>query len=184
MSRPFDAPLIPPIPPMLPFPKVPPDDYDFKQQKQVIETKALGGSGTSGPYPFDVEITGTGTITCSVRIGVLNNIIPSDFTDTYAFADNVTRYLVLTATATDGAITGCSLSMETTAPAVMSTLQGSPPVSFTLLLGLVVNAVWYRTIGNGSLFATPAEAFRISKTSPAPGTLPYDIYYTWAITNV
>lgn len=143
-----------------------------------------GGGGPSGPYPFDVELTGSGSpLTASILPGTLNGLIPTNIFSTYPLAVPGTYYLVLAATAATGEIASCSLSMPTSPPVGIPTVMGEPPLSFDYLLGVVIDGVWFRTIGNGSLSAAGQEVFRISKASPAPGTLPYDIYYTWNIVH-
>lgn len=141
-----------------------------------------GGGGPTGPYPFDISFSGgPDPKDATVRPGTINGILASNFTDTYSLSASGVYYLVLSVTATDGEIVSALLSMPTSPPAGVPTLQGQPPTSFDYLLGVVVDLVWYRVIGNGSLTAEGDEVFRVSKVAPAPGTLPYDIYYNWLI---
>lgn len=162
----------------------------FDRSIDKVPDSPPGGGGGSAPpatpYPFDVTF-GPGSDgthkTATVRPGTINSLIPSNYTTTYDLSDTGSYYLILSATSTSGEITGCTLSCPASPPGALPVLMGAPPTAFDYLLGVIVNNVWFRTIGNGSLFASGAEVFRISKTSPAPGTLPYDIYYTWAITN-
>lgn len=156
----------------------------------IVADPVRGGvkqAGSKGLYPFDVTlvdlVVGTSK-TASIRPGSINNLIPSNYTTTYPLLNSTTYYLVLSVTVTAGVVTGATLSMPTTAPVGMPVALGAPPTAFTVLLGAVIAGAWYRTIGNGSLQATSAEAFRVSRSSPAPGTLPYDLYYTWGLTNV
>lgn len=163
----------------------PSERFDRQIDSVLSPTSAPGGGGggTTGPFPFDVSFTGgPDPKIAAVRIGTINGLIPTNFSDTYSLAASGVYYLVLTVTATDGQIASATLSMPSSPPAGIPTVQGQPPTSFEYLLGVVVDLVWYRTIGNGSLAAASSEVFRVSKTSPAPGTLPYDIYYTWVIT--
>jgi hypothetical protein len=160
--------------------------YQFDRSVDLLEGPQAsgGGSPTTTLYPFDVEFTGSGSpLTASVRPGTLNGLIPTNYTDTYSVTNPGVYYLVLSATAAAGEIASCSLSMDASPPAGIPVTLGEPPVAFSYLLGVVIDGVWYRTIGNGSLTAAGQEVFRISKTAPDPGTLPYEIYYTWNITN-
>lgn len=143
---------------------------------------------TSGPYPFDVSfinITGT-TQEAVIRPGTLNGIIPSNYLTTYVQNRTGTQYyLVLNVTmgGTPIEVTAVSLTFGTSPPAGIPTAAGGPPTSWDYLLGAVLEGVWYRTIGPGSLVAFPVESYRVSQSNPTPGTLPYDIYYTMDVSN-
>lgn len=143
-------------------------------------------TAATGPFPFDVEFSAGSDVdhtTATVRPGTINGLVPTNILTTPDLAIATPYYLVLSATVSDGAVTSCSLSFDTSTPSGMPTAQGVPPLSFTYLLGMIIGGEWFRTIGNGSLFAQSYEVFRTSKTSPDPGTLPYDIWYSWALTN-
>lgn len=149
-------------------------------------TKVSGGGGGTGPYPFDVEFSAGSDAdhrTAFVRPGTLNGLVPTDMLDTYDLDINNTYYLVLSGVAMDGEISSCTLEMEASAPGPMPVLLGEPPTSFDYVLGLIigdgVDLTWYRTIGNGSLIFSGSEVFRVPKATPTPGTLPYDLYWTW-----
>ncbi len=160
--------------------------FQFDRSVDELEGPQASGGGapTSGPFPFDVSFTGSGTpLTAAVRPGTLNGLIPTNFTDTYSITVPGVYYLILSATAAAGEIASCLLAMSGSPPTGIPTNMGEPPLAFDYLLGAVIDGVWYRTIGNGSLTAAGQEVFRVSKIAPAPGTLPYDIYYTWNITN-
>lgn len=153
---------------------------------EVVQGRSQAG-GDDGPFPFDVDlidlVPGTSK-TATVRPGSINNIIPSNYLTPYTLLNATQYFVVLTVTVTANAVASCVLSMPTTAPTGIPVALAAPPTSFQVLLGVVIAGVWYRLIGDGSLSATTVEAFRVSKTAPAPGTLPYDLYYTWEITNV
>ncbi len=171
---------LPPVrTPLFPIPGETPG---FGFELDQIKSPPPGGSGSGPvPYPYDVEFNGApGDAT--VRPGSINGLLSSNFDDVFPLGATTTYYLVLSCTAVDGEITSAALSMPTSPPAGLPTQMGQPPTAFDYLLGVVIDRVWYRVIGNGSLTAFGQEMFRISKTSPAPGTLPYDIYYTWDIT--
>lgn len=138
--------------------------------------------------PFDVTFTdlGGGTQLAAIRPGTLTGIIPSNYLTTYTQNKSGTEYF-LTLNVTMGGspigVTAVSLSFGTSPPAGIPTAAGGPPTSWTYLLGVVIEGIWYRTIGNGSLVAFPVESYRVSQSSPTPGTLPYDIYYTMSVVN-
>jgi hypothetical protein len=142
-----------------------------------------GGGASAGPYPFDVELipVDEDEQTAIVRPGTINGLLATNYLDTFPLDPENVYYLVANITTADGEITAYTLSFDSSAPAGIPTAVGLPPTSFTYLLGIVNLTTWFRTIGLGSLVATSVEAFRVSKTSPAPGTLPYEIWYTWQL---
>lgn len=156
---------------------------DTIAQYQLISDGGSGG-GSTPVYPFDVSLTGSGTLTAAVQPGTINGLIPSNFLSTFSISALATGYLVLSVTTSGGQVTGAVLSLPSSPPVGVPVNMGQPPTTFDYLLGAVVNGVWFRVIGPGSLAAASVEAFRVTKTAPAPGTLPYDIYYTWNITAV
>lgn len=151
----------------------------FGFELDQIKSPPPGGSGGSTAFPFDVNISGTDA---TVVPGTINGLIPTNYADTFTIANPGTYYVTLSVTATDGQLGSATLSFAASPPAAVPVVQGQPPTTFDYLLGVVVDGVWFRVIGPGSLAAAGAEVFRVSKTSPAPGTLPYDIWYTWNIT--
>lgn len=147
-------------------------------------TKTAGGGGSSA-QPFDVELSGSGASMSAVVLpGTINGILPTNYDATFTPLDDTLVYFVtLSVTANDGEIASALLSFPTAAPAGIPTVLGEPPTTFDYLLGIVALGVWYRTLGPGSITAVGQEMFRIDKTAPAPGTLPYEIYYSWALSG-
>lgn len=187
MSWPFNNEVIRGRRDINPMPSMPAEQYE-RSIDPPFDTPAPAGGGSAPAviYPFDITFSAgsdSSHAKATIQPGTLNGLIPSNYTTTYDLDITTTYYLVLSVTATDGAITGCSLSMPTTAPSPIPVLMGAPPTSFDYLLGVVISKAWFRVIGNGSLTANGQEVFRVSKTSPAPGTLPYDIYYTWSLVH-
>lgn len=161
----------------------PVDPYKFGPTidgMQTEWTKTAGGSAAT-EYPFDVTFTGSGTITASVRPGTVNGLLPTNYASTFALDETLVYYAILTITASDGEIASAVISFSLTPPVGIPTVLGQPPTTFEFLFGIVSLGVWFRTIGLGSLTAEGYEVFRIDKTAPAPGTLPYEIYYSWAM---
>lgn len=143
-----------------------------------------GGSGSSSGHPFDPTISAGSDedhMSVTLRPGTINGLIPSNMSDTYDVSNAGALYLVLHVTATDGEIDGATLSIESDAPPALPVLLGAPPASFDYMLGIFVDGVWFRTAGPESLTAVGVEMFRTDKVAPSPGTLPYDIHYTWAL---
>jgi len=151
----------------------------FQRSLDIIETPPAsgGGGGLTQVFPFDVISAGTAGY--AVQPGTVNGLLPSNYTITQALGPSSTYFLTLSCTASNGQITGATLSFAGSAPAGIPTNMGQPPTSFDFLLGVVIDQVWFRTIGDGSVIMIGSEVFRTDKSSPAPGTLPYDIWFTW-----
>jgi hypothetical protein len=179
-------PLPLPRPPIEVFQLTDPVAPGFAQELDAIKSPPPGGGSTpAATYPFDVSFSGSANPRDTlVQPGTINGVLPTNYDTVFSLAAVGVYYLVLTVTALDGEIASAVLSMDASPPAGVPTILGQPPTSFAYLLGVIVDLVWYRTIGPGSLAAAGAEVFRVSKTSPSPGTLPYDIYYTWNVTAV
>lgn len=142
------------------------------------------GSGGSESCPFDLTIGGTDGTELKVKPGTINSLLPSNVSSTFTLPANTssyTRYLVLTASCSDGQVTSATLSVDSSAPSPPGVAMGLPPTSFKVLLGLIDTGKAYRTIACGSVSAKPVEAYRTDKASPVFGLSPYDIYYTWQI---
>jgi hypothetical protein len=141
------------------------------------------GSAETGPFPFDVELVAAalGTSDASIRPGTINGLVPTDILDVTNLDDTLSYYLVLSVVAADGQIASASIAFTTTPPSPIPATLGAPPLAFDYTIGMVVLGTWIRTIGNGSLFASVSQAFQVDKTAPAPGTLPYEIWMTWAL---
>jgi hypothetical protein len=178
-------PLPLPRPPIELFQLTNPVAPGFAEELDAIKSPPPGGGTVATAYPFDVTFDTAGDPRDTfVRPGTINGVLPTNYSDIFSLAASGVYFLVLTVTASDGEIASAVLSFEVSPPAGIPTIQGQPPTTFEYLLGVVIDLVWYRTIGPGSLAAAGLEVFRVSKTAPAPGTLPYDIYYTWSITAV
>lgn len=149
---------------------------------QLLSDGGTGG-GSTPVYPFDVSFSGSGTLTVTVVPGAINGLLPTNILSTLSIGATATGYLVLSATVSAGQIASCVLSIASSPSAAIPVNMGQPPTAFDFLIGVIVNGVWFRTIGPGGLAATASEAYRVSKLTPSPGTLPYDIWYTWDITE-
>ncbi len=175
------------IPPEIPVrvPAVKPRSVSqFGRDLDIIESPPPAGSGSSTPAsPFDLSFTPSspGNITPIMVPGTINSVIPSNYLSLSDIADTGTFFFILSVTTLNGQIATASVSLAGSAPAGIGTTMGVPPTAFDFLIGVVQDGVWFRTAPTGSFTATPIEAFRASITNPAPGTLPYDIYYTWTV---
>ncbi len=175
-------PLTPVVTPELFIPaKTPGFGFEIDQ----IKSPPPGGGGTPAAVdPFDLSFTPSspGNITPVMVPGTINSVIPSNYLSLPDIADTGTFFFILSVTTLNGQIASATVATSGSAPSGIGTTMGVPPTSFDYLIGVVQDGVWFRTAPTGSFTATPIEAFRASITNPAPGTLPYDIYYTWTVT--
>lgn len=173
--------MVTPISPTFqaPLPAVP-RSAGFGNELDAIKSPlSAPGGGGSTPGAYDVDITGTSAV---VLPGTINGLLASNYATVFTITNPGIYFVTLSVTATDGQLGSATLSFAATPPAAIPVVMGAPPTAFDFLLGIVVDGVWFRVIGPGGLSAAGAESFRVSKTSPAPGTLPYDIWYTWNVT--
>lgn len=167
-----------------------------KKSSNGTTISAKPGAGTPGARvavavgelgALDVEL-GEGAdashVSATMIPGTINGFLITGYATPTELAIATTYYATLTITATDGEVTGAALTYETTAPGALPVLLGEPPTTFTFLIGIVTGGEWVRIVGPGSLSAVGTEVFRVSKTAPDPGTLPYDIYFSWLLSSV
>ena len=163
-----------------------PTQFD-RQIDSIITPAAGGGSSPAAAYPFDVISAGTSSFT--VQPGTMSGILPTNYNNTFTLSLSTTYYLVLNCTASSGQIASAALQFASSAPSAIPVNMGQPPTSFSFLVGILITngaggGQWFRCIAPGSLFAIGALQYQTNKASPAPGTLPFDNWYTWLIEQV
>lgn len=190
-----------PLPPLVTMPELPPvlalnapavvtpdlvtprSVSQFDRDLDVIESPPPGGGGgASGPGPFDLEFTPSATpgeLEVRMIAGTINAVIPSGYLSLPDILETGEYYLILSVTTADGQVASASVSLTGSPPTGIPVTLGTPPTSFDVLLGVVEDGVWFRTCAVGNKVATPFETFRTGIINPAPGTLPYEIYYSW-----
>lgn len=147
-----------------------------------LRNVVVNGDGTSGPFPFDITISGTaGTYKATFYPGVINQLLPSNLLTGVSVPDTGTKYLSLNLTASNGQITAAAITADASAPAAIAPFAGQPPTAFSILIGIVVDHVAFKIWGNGNIQASGTESFRLQKVTPVAGQLPYDVYYTWTL---
>jgi hypothetical protein len=184
-----EIPAAPPSPRPFPFGGGEEPSERFDRQIDTIKSPdsapSAGGGGGATPEPFDLSFTAGGSpsdLTPTMRPGTINSVIPSNYLSIPDFSDTGTFYFVLSVTALNGQIVSATVALNGSAPAGIPVTMGVPPTAFDFLIGVVQDGVWYRSAPAGSFTAVPFETFRAGITSPPPGTLPYDIYYSWGVT--
>jgi hypothetical protein len=116
-----------------------------------------------------------------VRPGTLNGFLPSNWDEEFTAADTG-LYYAKAVIATDGeAITGVTIQIDTSAPANQPAVEFGIAGNIEYLFGLFAEGSVYRTIEQGSISLLPRQYLVVgADPAPAPGELPYDIYYLLA----
>lgn len=146
-------------------------------------TASGGGTPTSTTGPFDLVLTPSspGNMSVAMIPGTINSVIPSNYLSIPDIADTGTFYFVLSVTVVNGQIATASVALNGSAPSGIPVTLATPPTSFDFLVGVVQDGIWFRSAPSGSFTATPFETYRVGLVNPAPGTLPYEIYYSWSV---
>lgn len=150
---------------------------------EAAEVKA-GTVTVAAPHacPFDITLTpNSGDFTATFRAGTINQLLPSNYHTGVFVPASGTRYLVLSCTVAGGAITAAAFSADASPPPAIAPYAGEPPTSLKILIGVSIDGVATKVWGCGNITAMPVEAFRVQKTVPVAGQVPYDVYYTWQI---
>lgn len=146
----------------------------------VLENQA-SSAPVGSTAPFTATING---LNLTLTTGTVNGIIPSNVGNTFVVSSTGTQYLLITVNTANAKVTSSSVSISSSPASAIDVIQGQPPSSFDICIYVVVNAVPYRVIGNGSLVCTPYEAWRFAKAMTSPDSMPYDSYYSWRVSLV
>jgi hypothetical protein len=113
-----------------------------------------------------------------VRPGTANGILPSNWDEEFEYPGTGLFY-AKAVIATDGeAITGVTIEIDSTPPAVQEPVEFGIATSVEYLFGLFSEGQVYRVIGAGQI-VLPTRTWLVTSADPvaAPGESPYDIYY-------
>jgi hypothetical protein len=112
-----------------------------------------------------------------VQPGTLNGILPSNWDEEFECAATGLHY-AKAIIATDGeAITGVTIEIDTTAPAVQEPQEFAIETEVEYLFGLFAEGNTWRVIGNGQIRLAPRAWLAANATILIPGDSPYTIYY-------
>jgi hypothetical protein len=113
-----------------------------------------------------------------VRPGTLNGILPTNW-DIEEECAATGLFYAKAVVATDGeAITGVTIEIDASPPAVQQPVEFGIAASVEYLFGLFSEGAVYRVIGAGQI-VLPTRTWLVTSADPvaAPGESPYDIYY-------
>ena len=113
-----------------------------------------------------------------VRPGTCNGILPCNW-DIEEEVAGTGLFYAKAVIATDGdSITGVTIEIDTSPPAVQEPVEFGLAASIEYLFGLFAEGAVYRVIGAGHITLTPQQWLVVSAVPAAePGEIPYDIYY-------
>lgn len=114
----------------------------------------------------------------TVRPGTINGILPTNWDNEFTCA-NTGIYYAKAVIATDGlAITGVTISVNTSQPAAQNPQPFAIEGSIDYLFGLFAEGQVYRVVSGGHINLAPEIWLTKDKSSPAAaGALPYEIFY-------
>ena len=136
------------------------------------------GGGTTQSYPFDCTLNGS---SLTVQYGTINSLEPYNIYTTFSTGGASHFYVLLSMTVSNAQITLAGISISASPATVIPVTLGQPPTSFQVPIAVCVAGTIFRTIGPGSLVATPFEVYRLAKAMPTPDALPFDSYYSWRL---
>ncbi len=153
---------------------------------EIVVAPQRGGGGTpTTPQPWDLiaridpeSNPENPSYLVRVRPGTLNGILPTNWDEEFECAGTGLHY-AKAIIATDGeAITGVTIQIDVTPPAVQEPVEFGIAASIEYLFGLFSAGAVNRVIGAGHIALSPEQWLVISADPPAaPGESPYDIYY-------
>lgn len=129
-------------------------------------------------YPFDCTKNGSDV---TVQYGTINSLAPYNINSTLNTGGSNNFYVLLSVTASNAQISLAGISISLNPANAISVTLGQPPTTFEVPIAICVSGTMFRTIGPGSLVATPYEVYRLAKAMVTPDALPFDSYYSWRL---
>jgi hypothetical protein len=148
---------------------------------QGLRGFGLGGGGSSRCIAWKPTFReDSGTHYVKFRLGLLNQIAAENWNDEFEIAADATKWPVLNVTASNGQITGCEITLETSPPDQDQIAEDFPPDEFKIVLGVIDSLV--ATMAACENFeASAIEVFRQSRTPPAAGAEPFTRWWRWKV---
>jgi hypothetical protein len=146
-----------------------------------------GGGTPTASHPFKIasvqDPDNEDQYLVTVQPGTINSLLPTNLLDgenleEFVLPEDTLRYVTLSCTAADNALTSCELSLESSPPAAQTPLAFALPATYEVLLGVVYNST-VRQVVNTNLTVSGRQAYITDKTNPVPGSLPYNVFLVW-----
>lgn len=140
----------------------------------------VGGETAGGHEPFDIILTG-GEI--SIWPGTVNGYLPSNIFDTFPYdmESKPTVYVKLVASTDGYGLVNAQIVVDSNPPDINYPEENFAPTSFNVLIGIVADAIVYKTWGGGNMRAVTSQAIIQEKEAPEPGSSPYIYWWKWDI---
>ena len=152
----------------------------------VMLSADAGGDGVAAAKcPLDILTLDATAQTVKFRPAGVNQLIPSNFQSALSISNSISYIYIHCAT--DGKqVNAATFEVSSTPRPPPAATMGAAPAAFNVLVWVIIRetspAVSFATFkvwGCGGVAATPVEFTRTSKSSPAPGQSPFDIWYAW-----
>jgi hypothetical protein len=141
----------------------------------------LGASSPPDLWDAVLSPTGVGTGNFTLICGTVNQFLPTNFISSLPYSGNT--YVKLEVTASSGRVTGLTIVADSSPTSAPQVNQGGPPTNFEILVGVIINGVFFKTCQSLNFLAVPQESFRADRDPVVLGLFPQVIYYTWSVTQ-
>ena len=163
---------------------------DLTDDNATLNLPPSSGAGTTIlPNPFDVTISTTGNQVLATFVpGAGNNLAPINVLESVPVPPEIDSYAYLRCLTDGRSVTSCTLVVSADrSAATLPTLNALPSQVDVLLHLIAYNGGSYTPIRTfwpaGNVLLTPQEVLRTSVDTPAPGKLPYNLYYNWSVNS-
>ncbi len=137
-----------------------------------------GGHGCTPWKPVFTEVSGSNYVT--FNLGVVNQVVPGNWDAALAIGPTDTKWVTLTVASSNGEITSVTTSLEAAPPANDTLQQDTPPASFKIVLGVIIDLSPCMIVDE-NLEASAIEVFRESRNPPSEGEEPFTRWWRWKV---
>jgi hypothetical protein len=150
-----------------------------------FRTPMLAENSNISPIcPFDLKvIASNGVYQVSIHPGTINNYLVTNYLSGVSVGLNTTKFLAIRCSTNNGKIISAELMALNDAPEAFDITESRPPISFDILIGIIINGTTYKVWNCSNISIESKESFRADKESYGPGESPYSIWYTWSIVS-
>lgn len=151
----------------------------------TIQTIA-GSGGSNQKCQFDVDLASvegstTNLIATFPNYGSINNYIPDNIGNSFSITNTSEYFITLTVGTNLEQVVSAIISFDSSGPEVPSVTPNAPPPNFKVLVGIIKNGVFIRSVFCNGVWAHVGEAVKVPKEEPAVFEEKNIYYYTWII---